>query len=859
MGMQDDDDIDYRILLAASSEEDLVLFEKDLWTGGSSSLTSTKTPGAKSKQSQSPFTWSDKLVLNVKSLFQSRNERHFLPEPKPETKDAENDTVAGELNAQPPTKLGLGTSDSVQNGVAIQEVNDAGLWSNHRAVIGRLWSSAKPRSRLNNGDCIRITSLVSIEGDTADHTGDNGTSTGSGYCGTELGAAVCSRNQSLLHSKSESWSTQRSCSTDDGNILDSSKDYNINSLECNEEVADMPGKHFSALDGQVDEVGLGESEEDPLFGGNRKSSDVYYKGETTSWRRRLLAFMLVILILSGAIACGVALGVIYGRDDSEPSTRTGYVYRDAAVAADAARCSEIGRDMLLNKGSAMDAAIAGLLCVGLYNAHSTGIGGGSFIMYYERENKTPYFLDSREVAPILASTDMYTNESSDASTTGGLAIAVPGEIMGYWEAHQRFGRLPWGNLFKPSIELAENGFTVGPALARAIDQNSDRIMNDPSLREVMLDENGNILKENGTMYRRKLAQTMRTLAAEGAVAFYNGSLSVTIATEIEERGGIVSVDDLAQYQVAVKTPLDIEISGHRTYTCPPPCSGAVFSLIMNILEGYEFTPESLQSVGDETLTYHRIIEAFKFAYAKRSALGDEDFVDVADLVANLTSQDYADSIRARITDDRTHDTDYYDPSFKIVEDGGTSHISVVDQFGNAASITSTINTYFGSKVRGNNTGIIFNNEMDDFSKPGAPNYYGVPPSPSNFIIPGKRPLSSMTPVIMVDEEGDVELVVGASGGTRITTATSLVTMETLWFGSSLEDGVERRRVHNQLIPNATRYEVGFPQEVVDGLVSKGQDVEENSGIAVVQVIHRLEDQWLGAYCDSRKDGRPSGF
>nr|XP_054765758.1 glutathione hydrolase 1 proenzyme-like [Lytechinus pictus] len=521
--------------------------------------------------------------------------------------------------------------------------------------------------------------------------------------------------------------------------------------------------------------------------------------------------------------------------------------------------------MLLMGGTAIDAAIAGLLCVGLLSIHSAGIGGGSFIMYYDRENETPYFLDSREVAPTLASRDMYENERDDASQIGGLAIAVPGEIMGYWEAHQRFGRLPWRDLFGPSIELAENGFTVGPDLAMtmAMKQFSKLATSDPSFSEIMLDEDLSILQAGDTMYRRKLAETMRVVAEEGAQAFYHGPLAAKIAAEIQEVGGIVSVADLNQYQVAVKEPLSIDINGLTAYVCPPPCSGAVFSLIMNILEGYGFTAGESRtdlSLVMDLPDLSKIIEAFKFAFAKRSALGDEDFVDVEDLVATLTSQDYADSIRARITDDRTHDTEYYEPLFQFVSDHGTSHIAVVDAFGNAASITSTINTFFGSTVRGSQTGILYNNEMDDFSKPGVPNFFGLPPSPSNFIEPGKRPMSSMTPVIVVDDDGDVELVVGAAGGTTITTATSLMAMEDLWFESTLACGGNRSRIHQQLLPSQTFYEPGFNKGVVDGLIEKGQDMQKIGGVyAIVQAIARLEDGQLEAYSDTRRDGLPDGY
>ncbi|XP_071501290.1 glutathione hydrolase 1 proenzyme-like [Diadema antillarum] len=454
---------------------------------------------------------------------------------------------------------------------------------------------------------------------------------------------------------------------------------------------------------------------------------------------------------------------------------------------------------------------------------------------------------------------MYVNKSEDASTVGGLAIGVPGEINGYWEAHQMFGRLPWRRLFEPSIQLAENGLIISTALGNAINSQSERILADESLREIFTDSNGRLLTAGDTMYRRKLANTLRQIAVNGASEFYNGSIAESIAAEVQNRGGIITVEDLAAYSVEKRTPLSFRINDMTVYSGRPPCSGAVYALILNILEGYDFTAASIRSDNDKVLTYHRIIEAFKFAYAKRSALGDESFVDVTELVANMTSQTYADGLRARINDDRTYNYTYYDPEFEIVNDGGTAHISIVDQEGNAASVTSTINTYFGSKVRGNVTGIIFNNEMDDFSKPGEPNNYGVPPSETNFIVPGKRPMSSMTPVIMVDDNGDVRFVAGASGGTRITTATSLVSVETLWFESSLVDAVERRRVHHQLVPQYFNYEPAFPSDVVEGLEEKRHVAQESSSFAVVQAIKRLEDDWLEAHCDSRKGGRPAGF
>ncbi|XP_022086450.1 gamma-glutamyltranspeptidase 1-like [Acanthaster planci] len=514
--------------------------------------------------------------------------------------------------------------------------------------------------------------------------------------------------------------------------------------------------------------------------------------------------------------------------------------------------------MLEKGGTAVDAAIAAFLCVGLYNCHSAGIGGGFFLLFYNAKAGTVEMLDARETAPLAAFEKMYENETEDASTSGGLSIAVPGEIAGYWTAHQRYGVLPWTDLFQPSIKLAEEGIVVSSALAYAIKVRESYMKNDPSLGEIFLNSEGEILKEGDTLVNIKLAETYKKLAEGGENAFYKGDLADDIVADIADRGGIITKADLENYQVKRKEPLMIELDGMKVYSPPPPGSGAVSSLILNIVDGYGIGPDSIATIDAEILTTHRMVEAFKFAYAGRSFLGDEDYVDVKEIVANMTSQAYADSLRAAIDDNMSHDPSYY-TAYYNQPDSGTSHLSVVDTHGNAVAATSTINLYFGAKVRGNRTGILFNDEMDDFSKPGEPNAYGLPPSVSNFIRPGKRPMSSMTPTIVVDRDGKVKLVVGASGGSRITTGVAQVTVDTLWYGDSIKDAIQRRRFHHQLVPNNVTYEAGFNQDVIDGLKAKGHYPYESTGNCVVQGILRDAQGFWSAYSDDRKGGHPAGI
>ncbi|KAI4820574.1 hypothetical protein KUCAC02_028547 [Chaenocephalus aceratus] len=540
--------------------------------------------------------------------------------------------------------------------------------------------------------------------------------------------------------------------------------------------------------------------------------------------KSLIAGLVVLVVAAVSLFLGVFMGL--GKKNTPPPLD--HFYSKAAVAADAGKCSEVGRDILKKNGSAVDASIAALLCVGLLNAHSMGIGGGLFFVIYDAATGKVETIDARETAPINATEDMFGNNTK-LSRTGGLSIAIPGEIRGYEMAHKRHGRLPWKDLFEPSIALARDGFPIGKALAHAISKSKDSIEGDANMCEVFCDSQKSILKENDIVRFPKLAETYQRIAEEGPDVFYNGSMAQIIVEDIQAAGGIITLEDLLEYQpVLNENPLKLNVGEYTMHVPDAPSSGPVLALILNIVEGYNFTGTSVSTAEKKTLTYHRIVEAFRFAYAKRSRLGDPRYLNITDLILNMTSDYFADGIRSKITDDTTHPDSYYEP----------------DYFLRTAALWRPPAPLIYTLVP---------------NSPHMTNGFGIPPSPNNFIQPGKRPLSSMCPTIIFDKENKVKMVVGASGGTKITTATALVILNSLFFNYDLKKAVNEPRVHNQLNPNMTVVEQGFEKSVLEGLVQKNHITQLlPTPDSVVQAVVRQGER-LCAESDPRKGGYPAGY
>ncbi|XP_053673916.1 scoloptoxin SSD14-like [Anopheles nili] len=539
------------------------------------------------------------------------------------------------------------------------------------------------------------------------------------------------------------------------------------------------------------------------------------------------------------------------RSQTSPGSRS-------VVTSNAAECAEIGMSMLEQGGSAADAAIATLFCEGVSIPQSMGVGGGFVLTIYNKASGIVESLDSREVAPAAATKDMFIG-SAQSAIEGGKSIAVPAEVKGYWELHQKYGKLPWKTLVNPTIELCKKGSLVTDYLEKILSAKKETMLAMPSLANIFINPDTNDTWKVGDRIKRPaLAESLQAIAVEGADALYSkgGSLLPKLMTDLRNIGSILTENDFYSYRPEWVKPTRARLrNSYDVYSMPLPGSGSVLSYMLSILDGYkDLSP-------NDPLTWHRIVESMKHGYGLRTKLGDSRFVsNVNTVLQKMTNKNYVAYVRDMIVNNMTFESyDYYGADFAGLEDHGTAHVSVLAGNGDAVAVTSTINYLFGSMVLSPSTGIILNDEMDDFSTPGVINAYGLSPSPANFIVPGKRPLSSMSPTIIVDRQGAVRMVVGGAGGSRITSATTLLIIRTLIFRQSLCDAINAPRIHHQLAPMHIEYERGFDTNVLTELELRGhklQEVKADFGFAAITVITKNGNSVSAAF-DRRRSGSVS--
>ncbi|KAI9669940.1 MAG: hypothetical protein M1831_006976 [Alyxoria varia] len=514
----------------------------------------------------------------------------------------------------------------------------------------------------------------------------------------------------------------------------------------------------------------------------------------------------------------------------------------AAASADL-ECSGIGTNALRAGGNAADAFVATVFCIGVKAMYHSGIGGGGFMLV--RGPTGDYeFIDFRETAPAAASKDMY-KDNYEGSKFGGLASGVPGELRGLEYLHKHYGRLSWREVIQPSITLATKryGFRVNEDLVKYMNLILQLVpdnffVNDPAWA-IDFAPNGTMVGLNDMIYRKRYANTLETIASEGADAFYTGSIAKATIAAVQRGGGIMTMKDLEDYQVAIRKPAQINYRGFKVTSCAAPSSGAVALATLKTLEGYDdFGQEDATNIS----TY-RLNEAMRWAYAKRAYLGDPSFTPGLESYEDeMISDEAAAEIRGKITES-THDVSYYNPKgLEILQTPGTSHISVADRSGMAVSGTTTENLWFGSTLIVPETGFPMNDEMNDFSIPEVPNTFGYRPSPNNFIEPGKRPLSSMSPTIAEDASGRLYYVIGAAGGSRITTGTIQNLWNVLDRNMTAAQALRQPRFHDQLEPNVAEVEYDYNNQTVAFLMEKGVDVVRTAPTgSLAQAVRLLPD------------------
>uniref|UniRef100_A0A0N5BFC2 Gamma-glutamyltranspeptidase 1 n=1 Tax=Strongyloides papillosus TaxID=174720 RepID=A0A0N5BFC2_STREA len=548
-------------------------------------------------------------------------------------------------------------------------------------------------------------------------------------------------------------------------------------------------------------------------------------------------------------------------DWPKPSGSLYAKYKKAAVASDNGLCSEIGRDILLKGGNAVDSAVATLLCIGVVNPQSSGLGGGLIMTVYIKKLKKCITLDARETAPKKAFEKMFVNNPSE-TIAGWKPIAVPGELHGLWTAFKKFGsgKVSWKTLLEPSILLAKRGFPVSLHLADSLQKKKKYIMEDEGIKKMLINKKtGELYVEGEIMKRPLLADTLKSLAeAENPVdLFYNGRIAQIISKEFKKHNVYVSKDDLAKYKTIVyKKPIEIDGFVDDLTICgpPPPSSFVITQTIVMIMSKFYNTSNPVNL--NDPLVYHRLIEIEKFAYSQRTKLGDLKYVkSVKRLIKTLTDRKYYHKIAKKIKNISQPVQYYSSLNTSQVPDHGTSHVTVLDEDGNGVSCTSTANHYFGSVRASPTLGIIWNNQMDDFSTPGVSNDFGYVPSPSNFIKPGKRPMSSMSPAIIYHKKsGEVKMVIGASGGSFIISATAQTIIRSMLFNQTVKEAVDAPRFHNQYLPYKTDYEYFAPNELIEILEKKfKQNMKgKEKQASVVQVLKREDDGYIYGNSDFRR-------
>lgn len=533
--------------------------------------------------------------------------------------------------------------------------------------------------------------------------------------------------------------------------------------------------------------------------------------------------------------------------------------KNGMVASEQGLATQVGLDILKQGGNAIDAAVAVGFALAVVLPNAGNIGGGGFMVLHDDKTGKDVAIDFREIAPAKASRDMYLDNQGNVIDGKSLfthdASGVPGTVAGMEYALKKWGTMPLSKVLEPAIKLADKGFIVSDVLAQTLKEEKSTLGKWSASKAIFF-KNGEPLKSGDLLVQKDLAKSLRLIAKQGAKAFYQGEIATKIAKEMQSHGGTMTLEDLKAYKVVERQPIIGDYRGYKVVTMPPPSSGGVHLIeILNMLEHYPIKEDGVNSAKN----IHHMAESMKLAYADRSEyLGDPDFVKIP--VTGLTSKAYANELVKTIDDNKARPSSTIKPGKpQPYESDQTTHFSVMDKAGNAVAVTYTLNLNFGSGIVVEGTGILLNNEMDDFSvKPGVPNAFGLVGGTANAIEAKKRPLSSMTPTIVM-KNNKPWLVTGSPGGARIITTVLQSVVNTIDHEMNPAEAIITPRVHHQWLPDELRVEEGISPDTIKLLQDKGHKVVTKAPMGRIQII-QADDSGFYGYSDPRNpDGKTLGF
>ena len=515
----------------------------------------------------------------------------------------------------------------------------------------------------------------------------------------------------------------------------------------------------------------------------------------------------------------------------------------------------VGEKILNKGGNAYDASIAIAFTLAVVLPRAGNIGGGGFMVMYDSETSKEYSIDYREKAPALSTRDMYLNDDGSfndkyLSTFGYLSIGVPGTVAGLWEVHKQFGSLPWSALIEDAINYAENGFYMTDYMADVLYKYNEKMSYFPETKKIFQKDYPNF--RNKKLFQKDLAKTLRVISLNGRDGFYKGEVAKKITDQMQLNGGLIQSADLENYNPVWREPIISSYRDNKIITMGPPSSGGIHVIqMLNILENYD-----LNELGHNSTDYINLLtEVMKHAYADRSKyLGDPDFFDVP--IDKIISKKYSDEIFNSVALGHSVPAKDIHPGMYLDnESHETTHFSVVDADGNVVSSTYTLNSTFGSGVVIKETGILMNNEMDDFSAaPGIPNQFGLLGAKANEIVPAKRPLSSMTPTIVMKDD-ELFFTTGSPGGSRIISAVLQSIINIIDFDMNLEQATFAKRIHHQWQPDILEIELSVDDDIKNSLIEMGYFINFVEPRTCIQTIMYQNGEFTG-YGDFR---RPDAF